>query len=562
MSDGTLSLLAALVEADPERTAIWDAHLEPPVPVSRLELWRRTVALRDDLRARGVGRGDCVGVWLPNWSDAVVWQLAAASLGAHVIGINTRYGTDEVAHVLERARPRVVAVAHGFLRLELATRLREAAATVGAPAPSIAVITGPGAEPADDDALAAYDVGAGTWVPSPTTGPLPPDTLDTIARGEQPDELMVAFTSSGSTGRPKLAAHSNAAVAAHSTAVARAGDWDESSVTLLVLPWSGVLAYNPGMAGLVSGGALVLVPEFDSGRALDLMAELDVTHLCCADDVGGRLMRDWQERPRDLSALRRLLIGDFYGESQQIAAWAEKETGATVVGIYGSSEIFALTGFWSHDEPLPGRHGGGGRVVTPGMEVRVVDPISGEPVDGAGELQFRGPNVVDAYLGDDDGTIAAEARTESGWFRTGDLGSAPGDGTFTYQCRMGDSLRLKGFLVEPAEIEARLSQHEDVERVKVVGLPTGSDMRAIAFVVPRPGTSPDPEQLRAWCAATLARFKVPARVHLIDEMPMTVGTNGAKIRAVALRDLARELDEQDNEQDIEQPAAAGTKGTP
>lgn len=558
MNQGPLSLLARWVLADPDRTLLWDTHLEQPTPVSRGEVWQRTAALRDDLRERGVGQGDCVAVWLPNWSDAVVWQFAAAALGAHVIGINTRYGTEEVAHVLGRARPLVVAVAHGFLQLDLSTRLQEAAATVDAPAPSIAVITGPGGEPIDEGARTAYDVGAGTWVPSPMV----PGVPDPSAMDEQPDELFVAFTTSGSTGRPKLAAHTGTAVAGHSVAVAEAGDWGEGSVTLLVLPWSGVLAYNPGMAGLVAGGSVVLVSEFGAGSVLDLMATLGVTHLCCADDVSGRLMREWQARSRDLSALRRLLIGDFYGESPQIADWAERETGATVVGIYGSSEIFALTGFWSPDEDLPRRHHAGGRVVTPGMEVRVVDPVTEEPIDGSGELQFRGPNVVDAYLGDSDGTTARNARTADGWFRTGDLGTAPGDGTFDYQCRMGDSLRLKGFLVEPAEIESRLIDHEDVERVKVVGLSTVGDMQAIAFVVARPGTSPDPEALRAWCAATLARFKVPARVHLIDEMPMTAGTNGAKIRAVALRDLAVQLNTPPDKQPEKQPAAAGGEGRP
>lgn len=544
MTTGPVAHLARLVEADPDAVAIWEAHDAEPVPITRAELWQRSVALREDLRTHGVGSGDCVAVWLPNWSDTVVWQFAAAALGAHVIGVNTRYGVEEVAHVLQHARPRVLAVAHGFLRLELDTLLRAAVETVDAPPPSVAVLTGPGRAPADAREQSAYDVGGGTWVPSATT----PETPDPDALTDRPEELFVAFTTSGSTGRPKLAAHTGAAVAAHSTAVAAAGDWDERSVTLLVLPWSGVLAYNPGMAGLLSGGALLMLPAFDADRALDLMESCGVTHLTCADDVSGRLMRAWQAQPRDLSAFRRLLIGDFYGESGRIAEWTEAETGATVVGIYGSSEIFALTGFWSATDALPLRHRAGGRLVTEGMEVRSVDPVTGEPTDGPGELQFRGPSIVDAYLGDD-GTIADGVRSRDGWFCTGDLGTAPGDGTFVYHCRMGDSLRLKGFLVEPAEIESRLIEHEAVELVKVVGLDTaGQETRAVAFVVPRPGTSPEPADLRAWCAETLARFKVPDQVHVIETMPMTAGTNGAKIRAVELRELAKEL------------AAAGTEG--
>lgn len=546
MTTGPVTQLARLVAADPDAVALWDAHVSPPAPVTRAQLWERSGALAEELRERGVGHGDCVAVWLPNWSDAVVWQFAAASLGAHVIGVNTRYGIDEVAHVLRQARPKVVVLAHGFLRLDLAATLHAAAKGLDLEAPSIAVVTGPDAEPADAEARTAYDVGGGTWTPSGvTTGATGPEALT-----DHPDDLFVAFTTSGSTGRPKLAAHTAEASLAHSMAVARAGAWDAESVTLLVLPWSGVLAWNPGMAGLLSGGAVMLLPSFEADRSLDLMESHGVTHFCAADDVTGRLMRAWRTRPRDLSGLRRLLIGDFYGESPEISAWAEAETGATTVAIYGSSELFALTGFWSADDPLPLRHRGGGHVITPGTQVRSVDPVTGEETDGPGELQFRGSNVVDAYLGDVDGSTAAAARTRDGWFRTGDLGTVFADGSFEYLCRMGDSLRLKGFLVEPAEIESRLIEHPAVDLVKVVGLDIDGETRAVAFVVPAAGTEPDPDQLQAWCAETLARFKVPAQVHLIDAMPMTAGTNGAKIRAVELREMAKEL------------AAAGTEGQP
>lgn len=543
MNSGPVSLLGDLVAAAPDRVQLWDVVGGESLPVTRAELWQRAGALRGDLAKHGVGRGDGVAVWLPNWSDAVVWQLATAALGAHVIGVNTRYGTDDVAHVLERARPKVLAIAHGFLRLDLAARLAQAMASTDVSAPSVAVLTGPGAEPADEAARAAYDVGAGVWVPSPPATGAP----DPTALQDHPDELFVAFTTSGSTGRPKLAAHTARASADHSLAVARVADFDEDSVTLMVLPWSGVLAWNPGMAGLVAGGTLVMLPSFDE-RALDLMGERGITHLACADDVGGRLMREWQRRPRDLSAFRRFLIGDFYGESERIATWVEEETDATVVGIFGSSELFALTGLRTPADDLPRRHRPGGHVVLEGVEVRTVDPVTGESVTGVGELQFRGPNVVDAYLGDTDGRQAEAARTPDGWFRTGDLGLAPGDGTFDYHCRMGDSMRLKGFLVEPAEIEARLVQHDAVERAKVVGLDTGGGTQAIAFVVPRAGARPDPQALRTWCAESLARFKVPAHIHVIDEMPMTAGANGAKIRAATLRDMAKEL------------ANAGTEG--
>ena len=161
-------LLADTVATRPDAVLVIDA--EDDARVTRGEFLARTVALRDALRERGVGEGDCVGVMLPNWSDALVWQFAAAALGAHVIGINTRYGIGDVAHVLERARPAVVAVADDFIGLDLSGRLCDALPEAGVPAPQVAVVAGPGRPPVTADAAARHDVGAGTWVPPDRRG--------------------------------------------------------------------------------------------------------------------------------------------------------------------------------------------------------------------------------------------------------------------------------------------------------------------------------------------------------------------------------------------------------
>jgi acyl-CoA synthetase (AMP-forming)/AMP-acid ligase II len=178
-------------------------------------------------------------------------------------------------------------------------------------------------------------------------------------------------------------------------------------------------------------------------------------------------------------------------------------------------------------------------VVHPGIEVRVADPGTDEVLAAGreGELQFRGPNVVDAYLGDD--AAAARAFTADGWFRSGDLGALVEEGAFRYLCRMGDVLRLRGFLVDPAEIELRLAAHPGVHTAKVVGVP-GPDgaTLAVGFVTPDGTARPEPDELREWCAAELAAFKVPQAVHVIAEMPTTTGTNGTKIKAATLREWA------------------------
>jgi acyl-CoA synthetase (AMP-forming)/AMP-acid ligase II len=526
-----LTAFNTLVDADPDAVILFDAHAGrgPALPVTRQELRARAAEVAAGLRALGVEQGDCVAVWLPNWSQAVAVQLAALAIGAHVIGVNTRYNVEEVTHVLAMARPRAVVIAHGFHDLDLLGRFRTAVDAAATDAPSTLVATAPGAEPLLD--VSAYDVGAGA-VPFPSSCP------DGSLTPSETAGLATAFTTSGSTGRPKLAGHGETALVQHALAAGRRMGIRPGDLVLGALPLSGVFGFNATMAGILAGAAVLLEPTFDAPGVLADMAHYGVTHVAAGDDLLGRLVAAWRvDRPA--LSLRWIGIADFEGRAQELSAWAETEVGAQVTGLYGSSELFALTAIWPTDYPSELRWTGGGQVVMPEIRVRVVDPATGRvlPEGEDGELQFRGPNVVEEYLGDPG--IAATVFTADGWFRSGDLGRMVAADVFQYICRMGDVLRLRGFLVDPAEIEHRLVSHGAVRSAKVVGVPgpEGGTL-AVAFVVPEGSAEPGEEELQQWCAATLAKFKVPSQVHVIDQMPTTSGTNGTKIRAAALREMA------------------------
>lgn len=521
-------LLGRLARRDPDATVLLDTTPDGAThPVRRGDLWRRVRALAEELREHGVGTGDAVAVWMPNWSDALVWQFAVAARGAHVVGVNTRYGIEESSHVLGRARPKLVALARGFHGLDLLDRLRAAVEHSGV-TPQVAVVTGPGGPEPDPDAC---DVGAGAWTPARADGPEP-------ARSD-PGALAVAFTTSGSTGLPKLAAHRGSAVLAHAVADAVVLGLGEGDVVLGALPLSGVFGFNAVMAALAAGATVLLEPTFDADRVLEHIETHRVTHVGAGDDLVLRLREAYGRRPRDLASWRWWGVADFQGRSLELAAWLDTEAGTRTTGVYGSSEVFALTAAWPDDEPAPARWAGGGRVVHPGIAVRVVDPDTEAVLEAGreGEIQFRGPNVVDAYLGAD----APDVWTADGWFRSGDLGVLVDEGVFVYVCRRGDALRLRGFLVDPAEIELRLDAHPDVGTAKVVGVEDGDGAtRAVGFVVGAAGRTPSGEDLVAWCRETLAAFKVPAAVHVVDAMPTTSGTNGTKIKAAELRRWAAE----------------------
>lgn len=540
---------------DPEAVALVerDPHLDPP-GVTRLtyaQLRHEVDTLHRQLADRGLRRGDVVALWLPNWTDLVVWQLALAALGAAALGVNTRYHVHEVAHLLRRARPACVAVPHAFLDLDFAGQLRRAVADVAddrqpPPTPQVAVV-----RPASDGAdLTAFDVGGGVWSPAdfePRAPAAPadfgPQAPAAPADPPAPDDLACVFTTSGSTSAPKLAAHDQHSVVHHSQRVAERFDVRPGDAVLCVLPLSGVFGFTPAFAALAAGAACVLVPVFRPADAVRAMHDHDVTHLVGGDDLFGRLEDAWERDPVPLSSWRRGGIADFVGRTHEILSWAEHHAGARVCGVYGSSELFALTTIWEPDTPIPQRALGGGRLVSPEIEVRVVAEDTGRqlPAGETGELQFRGYNVVREYVGDPVATAAAV--TDDGWFRSADLGRLRDDGEgLVYVCRAGDALRLRGFLVNPAEIEEFLASHDDVAVPQVVGV-TGSDGAdvAVAFVTLRSGAASGEDELMAWCRAHLAPFKVPARVVVVDEFPTTAGTNGTKIQKAVLRQWADEL---------------------
>jgi fatty-acyl-CoA synthase len=186
----------------------------------------------------------------------------------------------------------------------------------------------------------------------------------------------------------------------------------------------------------------------------------------------------------------------------------------------------------------------GGTLVDDSATVRIVsgDDRRALDVGEVGELQFRGPSVLRGYLNDDSETRTSV--TADGWFRSGDLGRFDGDDgrTFLYHSRMGDSLRLRGFLTDPAEIEHKLLAHPSVQATHVVGVsaPNGGDT-CVAFVLPAEGVSVDETELVAFCAAGLARYKVPEIVVAVQAFPTVDGPNGVKIRKSELRTRAAEL---------------------
>ncbi|MDQ3470126.1 MAG: AMP-binding protein [Actinomycetota bacterium] len=490
-------------------------------------LYGRAGPLAVGLVALGASPDRPVVAWLPNGLEWLEVVAAAARGGFPVVGLNTRYRSDELRHVVERSDAAVLLAVDELAGTPCADVI--AAADID---PSVAVVV-VGDRSAGWERLgrAVHDWG--------TVAGLGAGRTDRVAR---PDDLLIAFTTSGTTGRPKLAAHDQAGVARHALADAAAFDVRPGDRVLIDLPLCGTFGFSSLMQSIGGRARCLLGTHFDPVESARAIVAGGVTHCNATDDMLARILDTAIVRAGE-HRWREGAFADFVNAGHAVAARAERDLGVRLTGVYGMSEVFALLARWPATMPVDRRHRAGGIPVDPDLHVRVTDPQTGAvlPAGADGELGFRGPQVLQRYLGDPAATAAAIG--DDGWFRSGDLGRLTDDGGFEYLARLGDSLRLRGFLVDPAEIERRLETHPAVALAQVVGAERpGRGQVAVAFVrLVAAATDPGEATLRAHCAAGIADFKVPRRIVVVDDFPSVDGPNGRKIRKHDLRERAATL---------------------
>jgi len=202
------------------------------------------------------------------------------------------------------------------------------------------------------------------------------------------------------------------------------------------------------------------------------------------------------------------------------------------------SEVMALFSFQRMDYSQADRVIGGGHPVHPETEIRVCDPDTDAilPIGEEGEVQIKGPTVMMEYADNPEAT--AKAFTADGFLRTGDLGRMREDGSFVYLARMGDVLRLAGFLTNPIDIEKELETDPAIQEAQVVQARGGTRDRAGAFVLLTGAAPFDEARAIQHCKSRLADYKVPLRVIPLDEFPVTESANAIKVRKTDLRKMA------------------------
>jgi fatty-acyl-CoA synthase len=225
----------------------------------------------------------------------------------------------------------------------------------------------------------------------------------------------------------------------------------------------------------------------------------------------------------DLSSLRHAVVGGAPMPEPLLRTWHAR--GVALTQGYGLTEaspnVLCLP-----DEDARTKVGLAGKPY-PHVEVAIADPVTGELLDGpaTGELLVRGPSVFAGYFRDP--ALTASVLT-GGWLHTGDLVRRDAEGYFQVVDRIKDIFISGGESVAPTEVESVLFGHRAVAEAAVVGVP---DERwgetGVAYVVIRPGTVTDEQELIEWCSGQLARFKVPRYVRFVTELPRS---SSAKVK--------------------------------
>lgn len=508
------SLIRTGAAADP-------AFVFDGTPVSRAEFSERIEQTAAWLAAQGIGKGDVVAVWLVNRIEWIALLFAAARRGAIVAAVNTRYRSAEVAHLLRLSGAKLMVVEAAFRSIDFAAILADLAKEEIPALQRLAVI-GADAIPAHWPCI-RFDAFEN---PYPATSP----TLDDV------DLPVLLYTTSGTTKGPKLVAHSQATLATHAASVAHALQLDPQRHSLLaMLPFCGTFGMT-SLLGFVAAGATVHVLDaFEAAPALTILGESRITHAFGSDEMVRRILA-LTDAPRPFPHLEVCGFAAFQPGWRELATEAEAR-GLPLFGLYGSSEVQALFSIARPGDAFADRIEGGGRPMSADAKVRVRDTETGELASFgvSGEIEISAPSRFLGYFNNLDAT--REAITADGFFRTGDIGRLRGDGSFVYETRAGDAMRLGGFLVAPGEIEDELKSCTGVADAQVVAVDLKGQARCVAFVIPAK-EPPMQETLVARLRERLAGYKVPARIYVVEAFPVTDSANGVKIQRAKLRAMA------------------------
>lgn len=465
------------------------------------ELHDRVNALAAGLQDLGIGRGDVVALLMQNCPEFFEATLALNKIGAIFLPLNFRLAEPEWEYILSHAGAKALVTQPAYL--DSARRL---ASGLGGDPP--VVVTGDGGE-------AGAGAGAGAVVYDALLAAHQGRRVPTAEVGA--DDVQRLMYTSGTTSRPKGVPLTYGNVLWKIFAHVVEFGITSADRTLMAGPMYHVGALDlPGTGTWYVGGSLVILPSFDAAAVMEVIEAERPTNVWLAPAMVNAILQLSDLGRYDAGSIRFIING---GEKMPVALIERILAvfpNAWLADAFGMTETVSGDTFLDPDRVLT-KIGSVGKPVLH-LDVRI-ERIGGGQADPdePGELLLRGPKVFGGYWRDDDATAAAFV---DGWFRTGDIGHLDADGYLYIDDRKKDMIVSGGENIASPEIERVLYQHPAVLEAAVVAQPDerwGEVPKAV--VVLRTGATATAEELLAFCAEQLAKFKVPKAVQFLDELP-------------------------------------------
>jgi fatty-acyl-CoA synthase len=482
----------AVLERHAEQTPNTVALRDPSGSLTYAELWDAMRSIAGWLRATGADTGDRIAIALPGSVANLVAMFAAMACGAVAAPLNTSLRPRELVDYLERIDASLVLTSPA-LRAELADQTTGRVLELGDP------LTG-------GDPLAPF---AGLDLSAPSGNVVAVD----------PPAPAIMFGTGGTTGVPKAAMWSHEALWLYGASCTAAMEVRRTDVELFFSPQFHIALVTGPFGTLFSGGAVHVLPAFDTESVIELLAAGEITRLFGAPTALARVIAHPNFDPVAMSQVRRVLFGSTRSEPGLPDRLAKAFPNAEFITGYGATEFGAVLRLRSW-ELVDGADHGVGRAV-PGVSVLIVGPDEEIlPRGEVGELVIRAPWQMLRYWGA--GPEVDQAFVHGG-VRSGDLGLRDSDGHIHLRGRLKDVVITGGENVFPVEVEDVLSSHPAVAEAAVVGvLDTEWGERVEAAVVLTVAASaPSPAGLNEYCRERLAGYKVPKRFHVLDQLPLT-----------------------------------------
>jgi fatty-acyl-CoA synthase len=468
------------------------------------------------LLARGIAKGDRVGIWSPNRAEWTIVQYATAKIGAILVNINPAYRTHELGYVLDQSGVRMLISATEFKTSDYVAMVGE----VRTEAPALTEVIFLGTE--DWAALRAAAV--------------PESELrDRQATLANTDPINIQYTS-GTTGFPKGATLSHRNILNNGFFVTEGINLEPGDRLCIPVPFYHCFGMVMGNLGCTTHGVTMVIPApgFEPGVTLETIEAERCTGVYGVPTMFIAMQNHPSFPERDLSSLRTGVMAGAVCPIEVMKRCINDMHMAEVAIAYGMTETSPVSCQTLHDDDLERRTATIGRA-HPHVEVKIIDPDTGAVVERGqpGEFCTKGYSVMLGYWEDPEKT--AEAIDEDGWMHTGDLAVMREDGYCTIVGRIKDMVIRGGENVYPREIEEFLYGHPGIEDAQVIGVPDAKYGEEICvWIKMKPGAEPlTVDAVREFAQGRLAHYKIPRYVQLVDEFPMTVT---GKIRKVQMRE--------------------------